>query len=159
MLTNRIALNVYKTTILPIIDYGDIFYNAAPKSLLNKLQILQNKAIRIIAKLPGRSKTDIHHRIYDILPLSERRKLHTIQLGYWLSEDPNNLDLRVLSTRSHTSSAKLLIQRRMKTNKCNNNFIQLAVKYWNNLPPEIRNLRNNKKILKYLMSIANYNPS
>lgn len=66
MLTTQIALNVYKSTKFPIIDYSDIFYNAAPTSLLHKIRILQNRANRIIAKLASRTNTTTYQRTYNI---------------------------------------------------------------------------------------------
>ena len=44
-LTVYASLSIYKTTILPYIDYGDIFYHAANQNLLKKLQDRQEKAL------------------------------------------------------------------------------------------------------------------
>ena len=37
-LTVYASLSIYKTTILPYIDYGDIFYQAANKKMLHNMQ-------------------------------------------------------------------------------------------------------------------------
>ena len=36
------SITIYKTMIMPIIEYGDSLYNGASKCLLNDLQIAQN---------------------------------------------------------------------------------------------------------------------
>ena len=47
-LTTYAALLIYKTTILPLLDYADYIYNPETKYEENKLQLLQNKALRIV---------------------------------------------------------------------------------------------------------------
>ena len=41
-LTVKASLNIYKTTIIPYFDYGDFVYEAATKSMTEKLQRIQN---------------------------------------------------------------------------------------------------------------------
>ena len=41
------AITVYKTMILPVLEYGDVAYDNSDTKLLNKLQVLQNRALRI----------------------------------------------------------------------------------------------------------------
>ena len=45
-LTIQASIAIYKTTILPYIDYGDIFYQAGPKGHLKKVQDKQTKALK-----------------------------------------------------------------------------------------------------------------
>lgn len=57
-LSNKIALQMYKTMILPVMDYGDLFYHNKNNKLLNKLRTIQNRSIRIISQLPRLTNTD-----------------------------------------------------------------------------------------------------
>lgn len=41
-------LQIYKTTILPIIEYANCIHSLIPQSLSNKFQKLQNRALRVI---------------------------------------------------------------------------------------------------------------
>lgn len=66
------ALTLYKTMVLTLFDYGSLFYHSANISLLNRLQTLQNKAIRIICGLPKRENTDYLHTKINLLFLTER---------------------------------------------------------------------------------------
>ena len=43
-LTVYASLSIYKTTILPYIDYGDIFYHAANQTLLKKIARLSRQS-------------------------------------------------------------------------------------------------------------------
>ena len=45
------AITIYKTMILPIFEYGDIAYDQADLKSLDKLQTLQNRALRICLNL------------------------------------------------------------------------------------------------------------
>lgn len=57
-ISHKIALQLYKCMILPILDYADIFYHNKNVSLLAKLQIIQNRCVRIISKLPRQANTE-----------------------------------------------------------------------------------------------------
>ena len=48
---NPVMLNTYKTIVLPHMDYRDILYGVAMKAILDKMQIVQNKALRLSLKL------------------------------------------------------------------------------------------------------------
>lgn len=61
-ITKDTALTLYKSMILTLFDYGCISYRSTNSSLVNKLQTLQNKAIRIICGLPKYENTDTLHK-------------------------------------------------------------------------------------------------
>lgn len=56
-----------------IFDIGDIFYRGAAASHVDKLRILQNRAVRLIYKLPARENTDRLLVNLKLLPLKKRR--------------------------------------------------------------------------------------
>lgn len=76
--------------ILPVIDYGDIFYHNTNASLLKKLQVIQNKCMRIISRLPRLANTVGEERKLDLVPLCER-SLHIIQFAYELVINQSNV--------------------------------------------------------------------
>lgn len=45
--SRQVLLRLYKTYVRPIIEYGAPIYNSAPKALLDKLEPIQNTALRI----------------------------------------------------------------------------------------------------------------
>ena len=46
-ITTDAAIRIYKTMILPLVDYGDILYDGTNSALLTKLQTLQNRCLRL----------------------------------------------------------------------------------------------------------------
>jgi len=42
---------MYNTLVLPYLNYCNMIWTAASESLLNKLQVLQQKAVRIVSLL------------------------------------------------------------------------------------------------------------
>ena len=67
------SLSLYKTTILPYIDCGDIFYQAANIKMLNKLQNRQEKALKICYKLLGHQNDANMHLSANLAFLDKRR--------------------------------------------------------------------------------------
>ena len=74
--SNKVALLIYKTKILPYLDYGDIFYMNTNIGILNKRQKLQNKALKICINPPWRTETDMVHNYTKIAKLDHRRTCH-----------------------------------------------------------------------------------
>lgn len=71
--------------LLHIFYYGDLFYNCCSVKLLRKLQVLQNKSIRLISCIGGRTNTDSLHNDLGLLPLEQRRIYHSILFAHCLS--------------------------------------------------------------------------
>lgn len=110
--TKKTALLLYKSMIVPLYDYGDTFYNlSCKKDLLRRLQSLQNYAIRTISRMPPRTNTSIEEKNLELLSLDQRRKLHSVQLAFYLGNINSNLQLPIssgVSTRSLTRNRKQL---------------------------------------------------
>lgn len=152
-LTVKASEMVYKSTILPLFDVGDTFYDSASKALLNKLQNLQNRALRLIFKLDRRANTDKVQAEVHLIKLEERRALHIIQLAKWLSEDAANLDKRTLPTRSHIEERKNLSTFRPNNQRCLQSCFYKTAKYWNQLPTL---LHSNLKREKFKNLVTDY---
>ena len=67
---------LYKSLVLPLFDYGDIAYMDANVQNLESLQILQNRACRIILRRPRLSPTADMHISLKLMTLSKRRLYH-----------------------------------------------------------------------------------
>ena len=68
--------------VLPYIDYGDTFYFSCTKDLLNKLQRMQHRALKIIFRLNRRFPTKELHQTAGVLMLEKRREMHLLNLMY-----------------------------------------------------------------------------
>lgn len=69
-ITHKIALQLYKCMILPIMDYADIFCHNKSSKLLKKFQIMQNRCVRLISRFPRLTSTE-----------EETKKLELIATG------------------------------------------------------------------------------
>lgn len=121
----EVALKLYKSLILPIIDYGDVLYIGAPKSEVRKVQMLQNRALRIVKLATRYSSVTELHKAFSVLPLYMRRENNLLKLIHkyllhrvndnelpWLAADGDNhiiLDNHIRSTRQ-TSAPYLPLQ-------------------------------------------------
>ena len=95
-----VAMRLYKTYVLPLIEYGSISFIAAPKPTIDKLQKIQNEAIRICLRLPRYIRVDLLHEYAGICTIRQRlEKLNTKLLSSMMN---NNEDIRELM-RNHDS--------------------------------------------------------
>ena len=97
------SLTLYKSMILPHFDYGDMVYAATSNENLNDLQTLQNICLRLCTKSPYDININRLHSISNVSLLTDRRKVHLLNLMYQRKDSADYLDVRPLPTRQHRS--------------------------------------------------------
>ena len=99
----KILLTLYKALILSKIDYGAQAYNSASKSLLSKLDIIQNHALRIATRAYYSTPINALEVECGIKPLRLRREENTEILGQVLTirTSPTNKQFSYWSWMSH----------------------------------------------------------
>ena len=137
-LTVYASLSIYKTTILPYIDYGDIFYQAASKKMLHNLQDRQDKALKICYKLRGTQDDANMHLSANLAFLNKRRNSHILNFMYKRKENEIYLDKRDLQTRAF-QAPKFIVP------KYNIKLFTFSIIYkgsilWNQLPNDVKNI-------------------
>lgn len=122
------------------IDYNILFYPSFHKVYQKKLQILQNRAIRIILKLPKRTNVDNYHVTLRIWHIDTRFRFFLLKYMYTLAygEVDLSIDRCPLSTRSHDTIAFRLPSR--CSAKFMNSFIYIGRNLWNALGPDIKSI-------------------
>ncbi len=70
------SLSLYKSLVLPHLDYCDTVYMCTTVQNLNKLQLIQNGACRTILKVPKDTHVDDMHQDLGIPTLAQRRQAH-----------------------------------------------------------------------------------
>ena len=104
-LTVKASLNIYKTTIIPYFDYGDFVYEAANKSMTEKLQRIQNRCLKTCLNVNIRESTDLIHRQARVNLLEDRRSTHLLNMMFQRSTINNQklsyVDSRNIHTRRH----------------------------------------------------------
>ena len=139
-LTQEAALILYKSKILPYFDYGDIFYHGTHNYLAEKLQKLQNRALRICIHAPPRSSRDFLHYTTNIPFLAYRRRAHLRNFMFTRKDNQNYIDLRNISTRIH--NAVVFINIRANLTCFERSILWKGAREWNNLETAVRQLES-----------------
>lgn len=159
-LSKQTSLLLYKCMILPIFDYGDIFFShSANKVLLNKLQTLQNSAIRIICKLDKRSNTETDEKDLGLLRLEKRRLLHCIQLGAIYAQNTDYIDThqnRNMRTRAISDNRRQLSVIYPRKSLCERSFAYQIRTIWNSLPTEFHTAADRAALTRLFYSNESY---
>ena len=95
------AVTIYKTMILPIVEYGDVLYAGSNKKLLHDLQVAQNRILRTCLYDDRLADTLILHHRCKIAKLQERRLLHLNLFMYKQQGNVNIVNNRNVRTRAH----------------------------------------------------------
>ena len=76
------AIAVYKSKVVPYFDYGDIFLMNISMKAVDKLQKIQNRALRICLAGDGRSNVNNLHNTCNVSKLTHRREAHLLNFVY-----------------------------------------------------------------------------
>ena len=156
-LTTRSALLVYKSMVLPYFDYADIAYEKAPGADLEKIQRLQNRALKVCLKVGRFEETETIHRRSKIPLLSNRRREHLYSFMYKRKELGVKLLRNGVGTRSADAPRFILPAPNLQ---CYKGSVEYSgAKAWNSLPVGYRLIPTYKafkaKIHKELMNTVN----
>ena len=151
LLTTYAAVQIYKTMILPLLEYGNALYGPANKTLLNKLQVTQNKCLKVALALPKRTPTTQIHEQCGLQRLSTRRAHSTLSQAFSRISNRVQIDKRRIQTRKF--SAPVLV-----VPNYTNQLSQRALEYrcatlWNDLPTHTRRAHS-YHVFKRLLNLA-----
>ncbi len=141
-LSKETLLMLYKTLILPIIDYGDIIYDGLNQKDAEVLQKVQNMAFKSILRVPKRTSTTETHSELNMLTLSQRRTLHLSKQMYkidkglgppkLLSRFTRRSEISKFQTRSVTGNEFEIPRNRLK--QTDRNPVYRGIKVWETIP-------------------------
>ena len=136
---------LYNSLILPHLNYGVECWHAAPNYVLNKLQVLQKKALRAIFNLPYNSHTNDIFKDNGFLKLADIYRLNLACHMFKIIKTPANYDtslhpssmssLHSYNTRNRNSIA--IPRYNKKTSQ--SSFLYQSAKEWNLIPDHIKN--------------------
>ena len=150
------AICIYRSKILPYFDYGDIFYNNTFQRILYKLQILQNRALRICLNKDSRYHVNLLHSESNIPLLTNRRNTHILNFIYPRSKIAIYLKPEVRPLRLYT--APVMTEIPSNNMPFERSLLYQGARRWNLLPIDERNIPNHisfkkKQKLKLLQTI------
>ena len=140
-------LTLYNCLIIPLFDYGDtVWGDKNNDTLMGQLQVLQNKAAKVLLNLPPRSSSTEALDRLDLKTLSQRRHFHrcVMMQKYLLGEIDFKFDIRRNSSfhSYQTRRSNDLHLPRVRTSWGKQTFIYQASKDWNNLDNDIKNSKS-----------------
>ena len=136
-LTEFASITIYKTMILPYFDYGDILFTEASTKLLDKLDRLQLRAVKICLRLDGNAPENILLNSAGVAKLCQRRNAHLLNYMYKKKECIEMLDIKNVNTRARKAPIfKTIIP---SCEKYKNSVLYKGAIKWNSLPAEVRN--------------------
>ena len=136
------AITIYKSTILPIIEYADFVYDNNIKYVNKKVQSLQNQGLSVahnqhILPYTQRNSSEFLHRNVKLFRLCHRSRLHLLRFAFKLSQNALYLDNRDIPTRQH--AGKLFLIPKSDHYRFCQNPIYRAMCEWNLLNVDVRN--------------------
>ena len=149
------ALLLYKSLIQPLFDYCSTVWRNGNEGQLNRLQVLQNRALRSVLQVDNRFNRATLYNTLEIDQLKERWEKQCILLVYKLV---NNLAPPSLSSRIHLKSREYMLRNmtcqielpRPHTNFLRKSPLYSASKLFNNLPANIRSENNLTAFVRFL---------
>ena len=137
-ITTQAAINIYKAMVLPYFDYGDILYHHTSSKLIDKIQKLQNRGLRICFGPGTGMNMDEMHVSASISKLIKRRIAHINTFMFKQKNNQDLIDARDIRTRAHDAILFITIQPNCE--KYKHNVYYYGARLWNQLPVEERNI-------------------
>ena len=160
-INDELAKQLYYAFVHPHILYGIELYGSTTKCNINRIQVLQNKMLKILTKTDFRaSSTDLRKKM-KILSVEQ---LHNMSLALFVYKQQNNIlphifeDKFVLNKNARTRSTRQdgnIMIKAYKTNFGYNTVQCLGAKLWNSLTVEMRHSNSfnifKKTLAEYLL--------
>ena len=143
-LPTKYLRTLYQTLIQPHIEYGIIIWGATHESYINKLNVLQKKAIRIISNAKYNEHTSPLFKKLKLLKLNDIYELHLGKFMYKATHNqlqpalahyfPLNIEIHNYSTRQ-AGNPQIKLRR---TTKASFQINYKGPVYWQDLPNDIK---------------------
>ena len=137
-ITNNACIQIYKSMILPYIDYGDIIYASTNQLNLRKIQSLQNRCLKICLGLRHTTPTQNLSSSAQVAHLNKRRTAHLRNYMFKNKTNDELIDSRPILTRARDGPIFKMTKPNLEIYK--GSCLYRGVIEWNSLPVQIRNI-------------------
>ena len=102
-ITYKASIQIYKQTILPIVDYPGYLLLACDKDKKGDLQVIQNDVLRFCEnkQLKDRVSIELLHENAHLVSLEQRRVRQLLIMMFKLSRNPDNIVVPNRNTRQY----------------------------------------------------------
>ena len=147
------AISIFKSMIAPIIDYRDVVYMGGTKEGLDRLQKLQNRALRICLDLRHYLPTILLHQQTQTANLITRRSCN---IKKYMFKQMDNIELiKRPKVNTRLNDAVVFVTSKPNLEKYRNNPLYRGALVWNALSPELRNIETYVRFKDYCKKWAN----
>ena len=162
---SKVLLSLYSTLVLPYLNYGILSWGNSASYLLERILLLQKKAMRVISNVHFRHHTDTLFFSNNVLKVHDLYKLNLAVLMFQKQNQelpPALGNMFTLNNEIHQYPTRQINHYhlpRTRTVLTQNTFIFTAPKFWNSLPRDMREIRSIfllKHKLKMLL-LSSYN--
>ena len=140
------AITIYRSMIVPYFDYGDIFLCNINMKTIDKLQKLQNRALRVCLALDGRSNVNELHNVCNVNKLSHRRNVHLLNFAFHRAQNVNFLKEGNRELRRY--NAPVLREPKSNNKSFERSLLYQCARNLNALPVLERNIQTAKEFKK-----------
>ncbi len=148
----------YITFIRPLLEYGNVLFDAANKEDLDVLSEIEKEALRTITGARRRSNIDAMYHEVSWPSLEQRRKDHKICIlgKVIIKRFPNYLlqDLPTFYDNTRTVRNNTFAIPESDHDYYDKSFVPASIQLWNELPPEIRSIRSYKALKSKIKGIS-----
>ena len=137
-LRDESALQIFKSMILPYIDYADVVFANSNVSDIEKLQRLQNRCLKICTGRNRLFDTDLLHKSTNVPFLKDRRRAHVRNFMYNRLGRRELINTKEIRTRAHDAPLFNVSIPRCEAYKRSVGYFGSVE--WNNLPVATRNM-------------------
>ena len=156
--SRAIARQLYFSFIYSRISYGIEVYGNCSFNHLSKLQIIQNKLLKLVLRMDFRTPTNTLHKNLHILKVNDIQKMKILCfVNNCLNENCPTYFTNYFSVRHTVYPLRMesLTVPRVRTALGSCSISVLGARLWNGLPEQIKEKRRqknfNKYVIKYLM--------
>ena len=137
-ITTEQAITIYRSKTVPYFDYGDIFLMNITSKTIQKLQKIQNRALRICIEAEGRSNVNMLHNTCNVNKLDDRRKTHLLNFYFKRAEDEEYCQVGLRELRCF--DAPILNEIKANNTNFERRILFQGAQHWNSLDVETRSI-------------------
>ena len=164
-LTVSLKKLLYYSFVQSRINYGVEIYGSCRKTLLNKIQILQNKLLKVLFNKPYRTGTNDLHRELQLLKVNDLYKLRVLNFVYKavnresIDQFCNYFPSRVNIHDHNTRQKKQLVVKNVKTNFGKSSVYFQGANLWNTYSQHCESAKTCNSLKRALNNVFlnNYN--
>ena len=150
--------NIYNALVLPHLDYCCVLWQECRTQLQQRVERIQNYAMRLICSKPPRTPSEILRSDMNWMPLSKRRELFRLALvhrcvhGWAPTYLAECYETNIRYGHCITRGVKKLHLKSVNTEFGRRATMFKGAQDWNKLPANLRNVQNTKTFRKLLKS-------